>query len=294
MKIDVNTRLCAVIGHPVRHSLSPLIHNTAFKVLGLNYVYLAFDVVDLENCLRGMRALDGFRGLSVTIPHKENVVKFLDEVDPVAKRIGSVNTVINENGSLIGTNTDGEGTIRAFERAGVSLEGKSVLFLGAGGAVRAVAFTFASEISPKRITILGRSPERLNKLISDLKIHFPYLKIDHGFLTEDYSELVKTHDVIIQGTPLGMEGHSNESLVFPYDYLDSTKAVLDMVYRPLETKLIKEAKKRGSITIVGTEMLIEQAGIQFELWTGYKPPLDEMRKAIESEISNPKSNKGEN
>ncbi|MCX8064438.1 MAG: shikimate dehydrogenase [Candidatus Hydrogenedentes bacterium] len=294
MNIDTNTQLCAVIGHPVRHSLSPLIHNSAFRTLGLNYVYLAFDVVDVENCLRGMRALDGFRGLSVTIPHKENVTKFLDEIDPVARRIGSVNTIINEKGRLIGTNTDGEGTIRAFERAGVKLQGKRVLFLGAGGAVRAVAFTIASEASPQKITILGRNPDRLRRLVSDLKTNFPYLNIEYGYLSEDFSTLVKTHEVIIQGTPVGMEGHSTEALNFPYDNLDSTHAVLDMVYKPLETRLIKEARKRGSVAIVGTEMLIEQAGIQFELWTGCKPPLDKMRKAVESAITTSNFNNREN
>ncbi len=288
MEIDVNTQLCAVIGNPVRHSLSPLIHNTAFRVLGLNYVYLAFEVEDLEGCLRGMRALGGFRGLSVTIPHKENIIKFLDEVDIVAERIKSVNTVTNDNGKLVGTNTDGEGTIRAFERAGVKLEGKNILFLGAGGAVRAVAFTLAERVSPQKITILGRSPERLNKLIYDLRMNFPYININYGFLTKDYKSLVRSHDIIIQGTPVGMEGYSEEVLDFPYECLEARHAVLDMVYKPIETQLIKEARRRGAMSIVGTEMLIEQAGIQFELWTGCKAPLDEMRKAVESAISNSK------
>jgi len=285
MDIDVNTQLCAVIGNPVRHSLSPLIHNTAFRVLGLNYVYLAFEVEDLEACLKGMRALGGFRGLSVTIPHKENIIKYLDELDSVTQKIKSANTVINENGKLIGTNTDGEGTIRAFERAGVKLEGKNILFLGAGGAVRAVAFAFADKVSPQKITILGRTPERLQKLISDLRLNFPYTVINYGFLSKDYKTLVESHDIIIQGTPIGMEGHSEDVLNFPFECLNSNHAVLDMVYRPLETELIKEARKRGAVTIVGTEMLIEQAGIQFELWTGYKPPLNEMRKALEIALS---------
>ncbi|HOK09517.1 MAG TPA: shikimate dehydrogenase [Candidatus Hydrogenedens sp.] len=281
MKIDVNTKLCAVIGHPVRHSLSPVIHNAGFQSLGLNYVYLAFDVTDLEGCLKGMRALDGFRGISVTIPHKEAVIQYLDRVDPVAQKIGSVNTITHEGEQLLGTNTDGQGTLKAFSRAGVTLSGKRILFLGAGGAVRAVAFTFAQMVQPAQITILGRTPSRLEKLLTDLKHTYPNILFQHGYLSEDIQRYITEHEIIIQGTPMGMEGHNSEKLAFPFDVLSSQHVVFDMVYRPLYTELIKEAQKRNCTVITGIEMLVEQAVLQFELWTGIPAPVDVMRNAVE-------------
>ena len=134
--IDAHTRLCAVIGNPVGHSLSPAIHNAAFEAMGLNFVYVAFSVTDVAGCLAGMRALPGFRGMSVTIPHKRAVMRHLDSISPMAERVGAVNTIINDGGRLSGDTTDGPGTLRAFAEAGITLAGKRILFLGAGGAVR--------------------------------------------------------------------------------------------------------------------------------------------------------------
>ncbi len=281
IEIDVNTKLCAVIGHPVRHSLSPVIHNAGYQSLGLNFVYLAFDITDVEGCLRGMRAMDNFRGISVTIPHKEAVIPYLDEIDPVAKKIGSVNTITHEGDKLIGTITDGAGTLNAFRRAGVDLQNKRILFLGAGGAVRAVAFTFAETIQPEQITILGRTPSRLQKLMNDLRNAYPYIHFQEGYLTENLDHYVRSHDVIIQGTPAGMTGHSEEKLQFPYDSLTPHHIVMDMIYRPLYTELLLEARNKGCKIITGIEMLLEQAVLQFELWTGYTAPLDAMRESLE-------------
>ena len=143
--IDTATRLCAVIGNPVGHSLSPAIHNAAFRALDLNYVYLAFEVSDAGSCLAGMRVTPSFRGMSVTIPHKLSVIPHLDEIEPLAEKVGSVNTIANDNGRLVGSTTDGQGTLRAFSAADVNLEGRRVLFLGSGGAVRAVAFAMAED-----------------------------------------------------------------------------------------------------------------------------------------------------
>lgn len=281
IQIDVNTKLCAVIGHPVRHSLSPTIHNAGFQSLGLNFVYLAFDITDVESCLRGMRAMDNFRGISVTIPHKEAVIPFLDEIDPVAQKIGSVNTITHEGDKLIGTITDGIGTLNAFKRAGVELTDKKILFLGAGGAVRAVAFTFAEKVQPQQITILGRTPSRLERLMDDLRKSYPWIKFQEGYLQENFDEYVNSHEIIIQGTPAGMAGHSDEKIEFPYDLLTPQHTILDMIYRPLYTELLMRAKSKGCTIITGIEMLLEQAVLQFELWTGYSAPLDIMRKSVE-------------
>ncbi len=278
MTIDVNTFLCAVIGNPVAHSLSPAIHNAAFSALSLNGVYLAFCVQDVGACLSGMRALPNFRGLSVTIPHKESVMPYLDEIDNLARRVGCVNTVIQREGRLLGTNTDGMGTLRAFEEAGVELKGRRILFAGAGGAVRSVAFAMAGHAQPSKITILGRSRERLESLIRDLRAGTDVL-IESGVLA-DTADALREHDVLVQGTPVGMFGHDEGSSCVPAGSLRPELAVFDMVYRPLKTRLILDAEAAGCVTILGSEMLVNQAALQLEAWTGAAAPRDVMRRAL--------------
>lgn len=281
--IDTETRLCAVIGNPVEHSLSPAIHNAAFEAAGLNFAYLAFRVEDVKGCLAGMRALDGFRGMSVTIPHKIAVMEWLDETEPMADRVGSVNTIVKEHGKLIGSTTDGPGTLRAFRDAGVSLEGKRVLFLGAGGAVRAVAFAVAELAGPSCVTILGRTASRVAVLVDDLRIG-AWVKVAGGSLSEDLTRAVAEHDVIIQGTPTGMYPASMEQTLIPKDMFRPDHVVFDMVYRPLDTRLLREARAAGCQTIPGFEMLLNQAGLQFETWTGVPAPYDAMRQALLDEL----------
>ena len=286
--IDTATRLCAVIGNPVEHSLSPLIHNAAFEAAGLNYVYVAFRVEDVQGCLSGMRALPGFRGMSVTIPHKIAVMQYLDEIDPMAVNVGSVNTIVNERGKLIGLTTDGLGTLRAFEETGISLAGRKVLFTGAGGAVRAVAFAVAQpegaasgppEAGPSQITMLGRNESRVAALVDDLRAKTP-VPIRGGNLSRDLPEAMATHDIVIQGTPIGMYPNSIEETAIPKDLLRPEQVVFDMVYRPLKTRLIRDAETRGCRTILGVEMLLNQAALQFEAWTGVAAPRAVMRDAL--------------
>lgn len=275
--IDAFTQLCAVIGNPVEHSLSPAMHNAAFEALDLNYVYLAFRVEDVANCIAGMRALPSFRGMSVTIPHKLTVMQYLDEIDPVARTIGCVNTITRQNGMLIGSNTDGPGTLRAFQEAGVSLQNKRVLFLGAGGAVRAVAFTFAEQGRVGHITILGRTISKVEKLVQDIRKQTG-IPIYSGDLLTDLPKAMAEHEVIVHGTPVGMYPHCEESCV-PPGLFCADHVVFDMVYRPLMTRLIQEARAAGCKTILGIEMLLYQAALQFEKWTGHPAPIAAMREA---------------
>lgn len=272
---DTKTQLCAVIGDPVSHSLSPAIHNAAFEAARLNYAYLAFHVTDLPGCLAGMRALPSFRGLSVTIPHKENIIPLLDEVVPLAAAVGSVNTVTNDAGRLIGSTTDGLGTLRAFADSGVSLDGKRVLFLGAGGAVRAVAFAVLRETKAESVTILARRVERAESLLKDLKD--PSRSAAGPF--EDIPDAMHDHDVVIQGSPVGMEPETEESLV-PADCFRPEQVAFDMVYRPHETKFLRDARAAGCPAVYGIEMLLHQAALQFETWTGQAAPMDAMRSAV--------------
>ena len=279
LALDAQTRLCAVIGNPVGHSLSPAMHNAAFEASGLNYVYLAFAVSDLAGCMAGMRALHGFRGMSVTIPHKIAIMEYLDEVAPLAQRVGCVNTVVNEGGRLVGTITDGLGTLRAFERAGVSLDGKSILFAGTGGAARAVAFAMAMSCAPERILVLGRTPERVEGLTHDLQ-QLDRVPVQGGSLKDTASAEAASFDVIIHATPVGMYGHSEGQSSVPAAWLRPGQVVFDMVYRPRETQLLKDAAAAGSTVIPGLEMLLYQAALQFELWTEQEAPEDVMRQAL--------------
>ena len=222
--IDTSTKLCAVIGDPVEHSLSPTIHNAAFEALGLNYVYLAFHVTDVAEFIGGLRAMPSFVGVSVTIPHKRAVMDRLDRIDDTAQKIGSVNTITHENGALAGMSTDGPGTLRAFSDAGVELRDRNVLFLGAGGAVRAVAFAMADDAGVERITILGRNPGRVQPLIDDL-VGKTSVDIGTGTFEADLETAMATHDVVIQGTPVGMHPKPGASILPNTAWLRPEQAV---------------------------------------------------------------------
>ncbi len=276
--IDVETRLCAVIGNPVSHSLSPAIHNAAFQSLDLNCVYLAFEVTHLRDFLNGMRAMPNFRGVSVTIPHKIAVMDMLDSIDPLALQIGSVNTLSHDGGQLSGSNTDGPGALRAFDEAHISIQDKRILFLGAGGAVRAVAFALANR-NPSAIAFLGRTPEKVRGLADDLLYHYA-ITIETGHLIHDIETFINHYDIIINGTPLGMYPEREEHSPVPEALLRDSHVVFDMVYRPRKTKLIREAEDAGCKTIHGLEMLLNQATIQFETWTGIKAPATVMREKL--------------
>ena len=280
MLIDTATQVCAVIGNPVGHSLSPAIHNAAFQAAGLNYVYVAFRVEDVGACLAGMRACDGFRGMSVTIPHKTAVIPHLDDLEPMAAAVGSVNTVVNENGRLIGSTTDGLGALHALTDAGVNLDGRRVLFVGAGGAVRAVAFALLDRTRPDRLTVLGRTAVRVQALADELAARAGGVKVEAADLAADLAKAMADHDVIIQGTPSGMYPEWMEETVVPAELLRPEHIVFDMVYRPIKTRLAREAEDAGCQVVLGLEMLLNQAALQFELWTNAPAPANAMRKAL--------------
>jgi len=283
MKSDGNispaTRLCAVIGNPVGHSLSPALHNAAFNALGLDFVYVAFRVEDLKSALAGMRALENFRGLSVTIPHKVEIIDYLDEVAEIDRAIGSVNTVINENGKLFGCGTDGPGALKALLDAGISLHGANILLLGAGGAARAIAFTLARNATPERLVILDINRQMLAGLIKDLQRGTEAV-VEGGQL--DPAEIAVravAADVIINCTPVGMHPHEDNTLV-PAELFRKEQVVFDIVYNPLETRLLKDARLRGCRVVSGVEMFINQAVLQFERFTGAAAPQETMRRVV--------------
>ena len=277
--ISSSTRLCVVIGNPIAHSLSPAIHNAGYQALDLDFVYLAFRVEDVKNALAGMRAFTSFRGMSVTIPHKIEAMKYVDEIVEVDRSIGSINTIINENGKLIGLGTDGPGALKALVDAGVELAGKSVLMLGSGGAARAIAFTLARNTTMSKLTILDVNEGMLQGLTTDLK-NGTASCIESELLTDGSLSQAMAHaDLVINCTPIGMHPKEGVSLV-PDGLFRSGQVIFDVVYTPLETKLLADARAHGLKVISGVEMFINQAVLQFRHFTGVDAPVEVMRRVV--------------
>jgi shikimate dehydrogenase len=277
--IGPSTALCALIGNPVAHSMSPAIHNRAFAELGLDYVYLAFRVEDLAAAVAGMRALTNFRGMSVTIPHKVSIIRHLDEVAEVDRGIGSVNTVVNDGGRLTGFGSDGPGALKALRDAGVRIAGKNVTILGSGGAARAVAFSLAATAKPAAVFLLGVVEPELKALTRDL-VRKTGAKVTGALLEPKILEArLADSQVLIHCTPIGMHPDTKASVV-PKALLHRSLAVMDIVYNPLKTQLLADAEARGLKTISGVDMFVNQAVIQFELWTGKKAPREVMRAVV--------------
>ena len=277
--IGTGTKLCAVIGNPVAHSLSPAIHNAAYEKLGLDFVYLAFRVKDVQSALAGMRALENFRGISVTIPHKIEVMKYVDQIPETDRAIGSINTVINEKGRLLGFGTDGPGALKALKDAGVEIDGQNVLILGSGGAARAIAFTIAQKTKLNQLEILDIDERMLKELANDLEAGTD-AHIMPGLLNhESLAAAMNNAHVIIHCTPVGMNPKEDVSLI-PSKLFRPGQVVFDIVYTPLETKLLLEARSHGLKIISGVEMFINQAVMQFEHFTGFDGPVEIMRRVV--------------
>ncbi|MDR4495096.1 MAG: shikimate dehydrogenase [Nitrospirales bacterium] len=284
MDINPNTQLCGLLGNPVAHSLSPAIHNAAFRELNLNFVYLAFPVEDLEGAIQGIRAMGNLRGFSVTIPHKVAILPLLDGVEKTAKNIGSVNTVIKDRGRLIGSNTDASGAIQALRQGDVDLSGKRVVLLGSGGAARAIAFGLCLEQPIEELTVLGIDDTERTTLAHDLRSKTPVKILDESLNPDTLRMRLPQAQLLIHTTPIGMHPNIGETCV-PKDLLHPDLTVMDIVYNPLHTQLLKDAKTADCRTIQGVEMFLHQAVGQFELWTGESAPVKVMRHVLTSHFS---------
>lgn len=284
MEIDAGTTLCALLGDPVEHSLSPAIHNAAFRAVGLNHAYVAFRVRadEIGAAVAGIRALN-LRGASVTIPHKVSALPHLDRVDPVAERIGAINTIVNEEGVLVGYNTDGDGALEGMVGAGFDPAGRRILILGSGGAARGIAFTLAMKAGPGAIEILGIESDEVSRLARDLRDRTPCPARGGGLDDEALTTALGRADALIHCTPIGMSPRTGESLV-PPDRLRRDLFVFDVVYNPPRTRLLEEAAARGLRTLSGIEMFVGQGVVQFELWTGRTAPRDVMRGVIQARL----------
>ncbi len=268
--IGPGTEVYCVIGNPVGHSLSPLMQNRAFRVLGRNAVYVAFAVGDVAAAVTGVRGL-GLRGVSVTIPHKLDVMAHLDAVDPVAEKIGAVNTLAWRDGRLWGFNTDCTGALRALEEK-TEIRGKNVLVIGAGGAARAVGFGLCA--AGATVTVANRTAAAGERLAEALSGTFVPLKEIAG----------RPWDIVINTTSVGMTPHEGE-MPAAVDLFRSGMVVMDIVYNPLETLFLRRAVEAGCTVIDGLSMFVYQGACQFEMWTGEKAPVAEMRRVVYNRLA---------
>jgi shikimate dehydrogenase len=283
LAISAKTCVCAVIGDPIEHSLSPAIQNAAFGALGLDFVYTAFKVKPSEvgNALAGMRAL-GIVGLNVTMPHKEAVIPHLDWIDETAKFLNSVNTIHNQEGKLSGYSTDGIGALKALKENGSNPKGKRVLILGSGAAARAIAYTLVQETD--ELVVLNRTVSEAKKLADTLKQKFNKKVVADSLSSEIIKEKICDSDILLNTTSVGMKPNLSQSLIAP-NSLKPELTVMDIVYNPVETKLASDSKAAGAKVISGVEMLIYQGAASFEIWTGRQAPVQVMRKAALEQLN---------
>ena len=294
--IDGKTKILGVIGDPIEHTFSPAMHNAGLRELGLNYIYLPFHVKPdrLKECIEGAKSL-GMEGLNVTIPHKTDVMKHLDDIDQVAQMIGAVNTIQfnfdednessnQDNESKVttkGFNTDGYGCVRAIQEK-TSINDKKVTITGAGGAARAIAFQMANS-GISELSILNGNLEKAESLANDLMANLKTIGIDINVNAYDLDNLkgeLDDSDIFIDTTPIGMYPNVNDKPIASADMMHEDLVVNDIVYTPMETSLIKEAKKVNAEVVYGYKMLLYQGIRSFEIWLGHEAPVDTMEKAL--------------
>lgn len=270
--INAKTKLCCIIGNPVEHSLSPQMHNAAFRKLELNYIFLAFKVENVKAALEGFRSIVT-KGIVVTIPHKLSVMKYVDEIDEIALKIGAVNAIVNVKGKLNATNTDCGGAIDAMEE-NINLKGKKISLLGAGGAARAVAYGL--KMKRAKVYIYNRTLDSAKKLVNDFSLD--------GCSPLRNFKGIRNSDVIINATSVGMAPNEEQSPI-PSDCITSNHLVFDIVYAPHHTKLIKYAKAKKAKIIYGYKMVLYGGMRIFEFFTGKKAPKEVLEKTLLSAIS---------
>jgi shikimate dehydrogenase len=268
-------KLFAVLGNPIGHSMSPVMLNDLFSYYNIDAVYLPFQVedADLHDAVKGLKAL-GVGGFNVTVPHKSNIIPFLDGIDELAANIGAVNTVVNENGQLIGYNTDGPGFLKGLNAFLPKIADQKILIIGAGGAARAIYFTLAKE-SPNVLNIANRTIERAEELIKDC----PYSVSSSAISFNEASRSMEEYDLVIQTTLIGM---SPKIGVKPVELINIRKQTFfcDIIYNPLETQFLQEARIHGANIQNGLDMFVYQGALAYEKWTGIFPDVERMRDNV--------------
>jgi shikimate dehydrogenase len=275
MGLEKSIKTYCIIGDPIEHSLSPAMHNAAFNFLKLGSTYIAYRVAysELAASICSLKEVR-LAGFNVTIPHKTRILKYIDVLDRVASKAGAVNTVQNVDGALYGYNTDVGGFLRPLAKRGINLNGLNVLLLGAGGAARAVVVALSSKTENLKISIANRNRDRAKELA---KIGNTLGANCESFSLQDVQLLSYRADMIVNTLPLGMY---NEKSIIDLQYIPSDSIVYDVVYRPVLTDLLKNAKQAGATLVFGYEMLLEQGAESFQIWTGIPAPLEVMRKSL--------------
>lgn len=276
-------RTYCIIGDPVSHSLSPAMHNAAFKSLGLDYVYIAYRVAgsELEASIESLRSVK-IAGFNVTIPHKTTVLQYLEEIDVISSRAGAVNTVMSINGKFKGFNTDIQGFVQPLLNRGINFNGMSVLLFGGGGSARAVVVSLSNVNGISKLVVANRTYRKsleLSKLAETNGLTSSVTKI------EEAKAMAKRFDLVVNATSVGLQ--SNDSIL-ERDDIDGSSIVYDLVYSPVVTKLLENAREKGATAIYGYEMLLEQGAQAFEIWTGLKAPIPAMKKALFGVFQEPK------
>lgn len=276
--VSGTTRLYGIMGYPISHSLSPLMHTYAFRHHKLDCVYMPFPVPPAQLCqaVAGVTAL-GIGGFNVTIPHKETIMPYLDEVTPEAQAIGAVNTVYLREGRWVGHNTDGEGFLQPLQALQIPLAEMASLILGAGGAARAIAMALLQR-GCTRLTIANRTYARAERLIGDLQAYFPQVSL-HPVPFERAAQEASQHRLIVNATAIGLHDPGEE--LFPAECFCSEHVAYDIVYRPLYTPFLQTAQRCGATIITGIDMLIGQGAAAFQLWTGQRFPTAEVRHILQ-------------
>jgi shikimate dehydrogenase len=289
LPIDGHTQLVGLIGWPVEHSMSPAMHNAAFDALGLNWRYVPLPVPPgrVAAALRGLSAL-GFHGANVTVPHKETAMDALDVVAPDAQALGAVNTIVferDEQGGtrLSGHNTDAAGFIVALREGGFNPAGASAVVVGAGGAARAVVFGLM-EAGTEEITVLNRTPERARAVVSDLSRQPQCVVLSAQLTLESLTESIRGVDLLVNATPVGMWPHGDSSIWPDEAPIPAQLTVFDLVYNPLQTKLLQQARRSQVRGVGGLGMLVHQGALSFKMWTKVEAPVRVMRAACERSL----------
>ncbi len=281
MVIKGSTKVVGLIGEPVEHSFSPPMHNEAFKTLGLDYVYVPFNVSpnNLKSAIEGANSLN-IQGLNVTIPHKINVINYLNELDPIAELISAVNTIDFKN--LKGYNTDGIGCIRAIEEV-TKIKDKNIVVAGAGGAARAIVF-YLAKYGAEEVNILNRNLKKAENLANDLLASNLISNVNSSDISE-ISKFISDADILIDTTPIGMHPNVSDEPIVKAADIHEELVVNDIVYNPNETVLLKEAIKANAKVVYGIKMLLYQGAESFKIWTGREAPIDVMEAKLKETLN---------
>jgi shikimate dehydrogenase len=282
-----NTEVIGLIGHPIKHSYSPFIHNVTIELKKLDYIYLPFDVPvsNLKNALKGMIAL-GIKGFNVTIPHKENILQYMHNVSEEATMIGAINTVVNDHGKLNGYNTDMHGIYETLIPYKDEITGRDVSVVGSGGAARAVIYTLIRHFRPSLINIINRTEQRAESLKRYFKEKVKYSSFKtHELFPPDLVDVFSGSKLIINATPVGMFPDIDDSITTLQSSFHKEHIVFDLVYNPAQTRLLQMANVNGAVTLDGLKMLVYQAAKSFELWTGEELPIEQLHKSLQLVIN---------